>query len=81
MSDRFIAEKGSLIQAQCNYCKLRGARATCTAFPRGIPKAILSNQHDHRTPFAEDQGVRFDPVSDEAARSVDALFAKDGGDA
>lgn len=35
---------------------------TCTAFPKGIPKAIDEGRHDHREPYKGDHGVRFAPL-------------------
>lgn len=34
----------------------------CPAFPDGIPQPILSNEHDHHTPYDGDHGVRFEPL-------------------
>ena len=34
----------------------------CSAFPAGIPAAILENKADHRQPFPGDNGIRFDPI-------------------
>lgn len=34
---------------------------TCTAFPEGIPAAIMDNEIDHRQPVAGDNGIRFEP--------------------
>jgi hypothetical protein len=33
----------------------------CTAYPEEIPSAILKNLHDHREPYPDDNGVRFEP--------------------
>lgn len=31
---------------------------TCAAFPDGIPKEILTGEHDHSEPYQGDKGVR-----------------------
>jgi len=42
----------------------------CSAYPNGIPEAILHSQHDHRKPFGkekkDDEGkpILFDPIED-----------------
>lgn len=53
----------------CYYCRhLRtgvedGAKrlVTCDAFPEGIPRIMLEDFGDHRTPFDGDHGIRFEP--------------------
>ena len=40
----------------------------CSAYPAGIPVAILKNQHDHREPYPGDNGIRFELV--ETAKPV-----------
>jgi hypothetical protein len=55
---------------QCFRCRHfhKGRSYTCDAYPagNGIPESILTNEHDHREPFAGDGGIRFEPKNDEA---------------
>lgn len=46
----------------------------CTAFPSGIPDAIIESQFDHREPFDGDDGIRFEPVDVEAADYAEDVF-------
>lgn len=43
----------------CALCTRYRRGATCAAFPDGIPKAILTNEHDHRRPYGGDNGIQF----------------------
>jgi len=43
----------------CELCAHYLGKGTCEAFPEGIPKKIISWEHDHRFPFEGDQGIRF----------------------
>lgn len=45
---------------QCIHCRHYLGGLTCTAFPQGIPKEILSGEHDHREPYDGDQGIRWE---------------------
>lgn len=63
LPERFDVFPG-VIPMQCARCRhfrrdLPGA--TCAAFPEGIPRVILLNEHDHRAPYPGDHGVRWEP--------------------
>ena len=47
-------------EIQCDTCihLLRGP-GRCEAFPRGIPKDILTGKVDHTTPFTGDKGITY----------------------
>lgn len=34
----------------------------CKAFRQGIPDDILTEEHNHRTPYPGDNGIMFEPV-------------------
>lgn len=77
---RFKWEPGEVELSQCAYCTHKGIGPVCTAFPNGIALNIRSNDTDHRRPYPGDHGIQFDPVDDEAAQIVAAIF-DGGGDA
>lgn len=45
----------------------------CTAYPDGIPTAILNSEVDHRRPYTGDHGLQF--VQDDSSILVDDLVA------
>ena len=60
---RLTWHKGEITISQCARCvHKRGGKAACTAFPKGIPGAILRGDHDHTQPYPGDNGIRFEPV-------------------
>lgn len=61
----------------CTYCKHFQKPWTCTAFPDGIPQAIIESEHDHRTPHEDDDGITFAPVDDDAKAYAASLFGDD----
>ena len=52
----------------CQYCKHcfvkiskdDGIKFCCDAFPDGIPNSVFSSGYDHREPFPNDNGIRFE---------------------
>jgi hypothetical protein len=58
-SPRFISDE-TLFLSPCASCARKHAdAATCDAFPKRIPAAILNGQHDHRTPYPGDHGLQY----------------------
>lgn len=35
---------------------------TCSAYPEGIPMAIIQSSADHRLPLSGDNGIHYDPI-------------------
>lgn len=56
----------------CLTCKhLRSLfERRCDAFPDvfGIPEPILSDEHEHLTPYRGDHGIQYEPDEDEVRR-------------
>ena len=68
------------ISRVCDYCRHRYLafhQRRCAAFPDGIPMPIWRAQHEHRTPFPGDRGIRWEPLRPE---DVAALKALPGGE-
>ena len=54
--------EGEIGISQCVWCRHRRADGrTCSAFPDGIPEAIVNNRHDHRHAYDGDGGLTFEP--------------------
>lgn len=67
----------TLAPPQCVLCvHLREDKGplSCKAYPKGIPTVILENRHDHRQPWRNDNGIRFE-AKPQAPFSIDTLFS------
>lgn len=62
----------------CIYCRRlveeNEELFACTAYPEGIPEAIVMNQTDHRKPFEGDHGQQFEVKPGSEAKAED-LFS------
>lgn len=57
--DEFVWNKNDVEISQCARCVFYVSNATCAAYPNGIPDVILTNQHDHKKAYPNDNGIRF----------------------
>lgn len=64
----------------CDFCRHRFwalHQRRCEAFPDGIPMPIWRAQHDHRTPFPGDRGVRWEALRPEDIAVLKGLAGKE----
>lgn len=64
--ERFVATRADEVRrSPCGDCAHKHLdRATCDAFPTGIPIDILRGKDQHRTPVAGDHGIQFEPLAE-----------------
>jgi hypothetical protein len=67
-----------IVLPKCVFCSHSHLpeSATCTAFPDGIPDAILQEGYDHSKPYPGDHGILFDPVPGAALYEEKPTLAK-----
>lgn len=49
----------------CVYCRhldLNTRERKCKAFPKGIPMEIWIGENDHKEPYENDKGIRFERI-------------------
>ena len=56
-----------------NASKEGGIKACCDAFPEGIPRWIFDFGYDHREPYPNDKGIRFEIRSDFSEKDMEHL--------
>lgn len=62
LGERGTWRDGDFRISQCAVCRSKQAGAVCSAFPDGIPSAILRNEVSHADEIAGDGGLRLEPV-------------------
>ena len=60
----------------CAFCRRLRPGLTCSAYPDGIPTAIVWGVADHRLPIAGDNGILFAARDAEAEALVVQLFGE-----
>jgi hypothetical protein len=61
LPERFYDDIAIEMVTPCSTCRHLYADAfSCAAFPDGIPEEILLGEHQHKTPFDGDNGIRYE---------------------
>jgi hypothetical protein len=55
----------------------RSGAATCTAFPKRIPAAVMSGRNAHRKPIAGDHGIQWQRHADWRTATPESIAAFD----
>ena len=61
-TDIDLSDMDAPICNQCKHFNRVSLNMICTAYPKGIPIQIIKSIVDHKTPFINDNGVRFEPI-------------------
>lgn len=62
LGQRLTWTDGDLRMSQCALCRHKARDAICSAFPGGIPAAVLRNEVSHADPIEGDSGLRLEPI-------------------
>ncbi len=66
---------------RCRHLDLENIEARrCRAFPDAIPNAIWTGEHDHRTAFPGDHGIRFEALTAADMAALRARIESDEAD-
>lgn len=62
MANRYITDGSDIEELSlCGRCKHKHlGKATCAAFPGGIPEVFLTGEQQHTVPYPGDNGIQFE---------------------
>ena len=61
--------------SQCIFCKhFNHKHFNCNAFPKAIPSTVFNNIHRHNNIYPGDNGITFEPGTNEDLKMVNLLF-------
>ncbi len=65
MNSRYVSNGSDVrMQGLCGQCRHKHmGKATCKAFPGGIPDLFLSGEAEHTKPYKNDDGIRFESLN------------------
>ncbi len=58
----------------CKHFRAGADTISCGAFPDLIPIEIIQSQADHREPYSNDHGIRYEPMTPEDAQYAEWMF-------
>ena len=72
-----LDERRLVMSPICHYCRHRSwdHRDSCSAFSDQIPLQIWNGEHDHRSPYPGDHGIRYERMSPGEEQAFDEYVA------